>query len=173
LQDLTCTYTNGSDKNTKYFHRDGERDGSRTGTREGTRTSTREGTRTAERDGTRTGSQSGKQVGSIATDLNVTDKKTGQYTGFNLKGFTGTPVYSPVGEQVWDAPSFDTWEFGPYNFGAYTFGAAQFTGGYSFGDYTFAPDTTTAWGEWDAAPGENPADCLRSEKADHITRSAT
>ena len=27
----------------------------------------------------------------------------------------------------------------------------------------------TEWGEWDAEPGENPADCLRSENADKIT----
>ena len=25
------------------------------------------------------------------------------------------------------------------------------------------------WGEWDAAPGENPDDCLRSQNADHIS----
>jgi hypothetical protein len=26
------------------------------------------------------------------------------------------------------------------------------------------------WGEWDALPGENPDDCLRSENADKITQ---
>jgi hypothetical protein len=29
--------------------------------------------------------------------------------------------------------------------------------------------TGTEWGEWDAAPGENPDDCLRSQNADKIT----
>jgi hypothetical protein len=28
----------------------------------------------------------------------------------------------------------------------------------------------TEWGEWDALPGENPDDCLRSQNADHITQ---
>ena len=30
--------------------------------------------------------------------------------------------------------------------------------------------TGTEWGEWDALPGENPDDCLRSQNADHITQ---
>ena len=30
--------------------------------------------------------------------------------------------------------------------------------------------TGTEWGEWDALPGENPDDCLRSQNADKITQ---
>ena len=30
--------------------------------------------------------------------------------------------------------------------------------------------TGTEWGEWDALPGENPDDCLRSQNADNITQ---
>ena len=30
--------------------------------------------------------------------------------------------------------------------------------------------TDAEWGEWDALPGENPDDCLRSQNADHITQ---
>ena len=30
--------------------------------------------------------------------------------------------------------------------------------------------TGVEWGEWDALPGENPDDCLRSQNADHITQ---
>ena len=34
----------------------------------------------------------------------------------------------------------------------------------------FEPVTDVAWGEWDALPGENPDDCLRSQNADKITQ---
>ncbi|MGH1563006.1 hypothetical protein [Mumia sp. DW29H23] len=169
-QDLTCTFTNGS--GTKTFHREGVRGGERTGAREGVRVGVREGVRAGERDGVRTGVQSGKQVGSLASDLNVTDKKTGQYTGFNLKGFTGTTSYSTVGPQVWEAPELGAWEFGDYHFGAYEFGAASFAGDYAFSDaYTWEPVSVVEWGTWEnVVPGENPDDCLRSTNADKITQ---
>ena len=61
----------------------------------------------------------------------------------------------------------------PTSFGAYQFGADyQFDGDYSLRAWTtpFEPVTGTEWGEWDALPGENPDDCLRSQNADHITQ---
>ena len=171
-QDLTCTYTNGN--GTKTFHRDGVRDGERTGTRVGTRIGTREGVRTGDRDGIRTGTQSGTQTGSLAYALDVDARKANQYTGFILKGWSGEPAYTETGAPVWNAPAYDGWEFGGWNFGAYQFdGAYEFIGGYSFSDWTdsnFEPVTGTEWGEWDALPGENPDDCLRSENADKITQ---
>ena len=167
-QDLTCEFTNGS--GTKTFHRDGIREGDRTGTREGTREGSRYAARFGERTGERTGTQAGKQSGKITSALNVTDKKTGQYTGFNLKGFTGNPLYSEVGSPVWDAPTFGGLSFGGYTYKAWEYFGDFAFGGYTFGDYTFEGDSGVEWGEWDALPGENPDDCLRSQNADHITQ---
>ena len=167
-QDLTCEFTNGN--GTKTFHREGVRDGERTGTREGTRTGTREGVRDGERDGTRTGGQSGTQTGSLAYALDVDARKANQYNGFILKGWNGEPSYTKTGAPSWNAPGFGNLEFGAWNFsGDYQFGDYDF-GAYDLGDYTFEPVTDTEWGEWDAASGENPADCLRSQNADHITQ---
>jgi hypothetical protein len=171
-QDLTCTFTNGN--GTKTFHRDGVRDGERTGTREGSRIGTREGVRDGERDGTRTGTQSGTQTGSLAYDLDVDARKANQYTGFILKGWKGAPSYTETGSPVWNAPAFGDWDFGGWNFRDYQFaGGYQFDGGYDFAAWTdsdFEPVSGTEWGEWDAAPGENPDDCLRSQNADKITQ---
>jgi len=163
-QDLVCTFTNGN--GTKTFHRDGVRDGDRTGTREGSRNGIREGSRDGERDGTRTGTQSGVQKGSIAYDLDVEARKSNQYTGFILNGWKGQSTYTE-GVTTWNAPVF-----GEYTFGDYSFGAWSFSGDYSFGEYEFGAFKATGdvkWGEWDAAPGENPDDCLRSSNADKIT----
>jgi hypothetical protein len=168
-QDLICEFTNGS--GTKTFHREGVRDGDRLGTREGSRIGTREGSRDGERDGTRTGSQTGIQTGSLAYDLNVEARKANQYTGFILKGWNGQPTYTATGAPVWNAPTFGGWDFGGWSFGAYRFdGGYQFDGAYDFGDYTFESAADAEWGEWDAAPGENPDDCLRSQNADKITK---
>lgn len=167
-QDLVCTFTNGS--GTKTFHRDGVRDGERTGIREGSRIGTREGSRDGDRDGTRKGIQAGTQTGSLAYALDVEARKATQYTGFILKGWIGQPSYTETGAPVWNAPAYDGWEFGDWHFGDYTFGDYTF-GDYQFaGDYTFEPVTGTEWGEWDALPGENPDDCLRSQNADKITQ---
>jgi hypothetical protein len=166
-QDLTCTFTNGN--GTKTFHRDGVRDGERTGTREGSRTGTREGIRDGERDGARTSTQCGVQTGSLAYDLDVDARKANQYTGFILKGWKGEPPYTETDARVWNTPTFGAWEFGDWGFGPYQFGGDYQFGGYTFGDDTFEPAVDAEWGEWDAAPGENPDDCLRSQNADHIT----
>jgi hypothetical protein len=167
-QDLTCTYTNGN--GTKVFHRDGVRDGDRTGTREGTREGARDGIRTGERDGVRSGTQYGTQTGSVSYGLDVEARKNSQYTGFILNGWTGTPAYASTGAPVWvDPPAFGDWTFGDYAFGAYQFGDYAF-GAYQFGDYAYEPISDTEWGAWDALPGENPDDCLRSQNADKITQ---
>jgi len=88
-QDLVCTFTNGN--GTKTFHRDGERDG------------------------TRTGSQSGTQSGSLAAGIDAKARKTGQWTGWNVTGWTNTPTYSTTGAPVWQDPSYadDAWGFDP------------------------------------------------------------
>ena len=168
-QDLTCEFTNGN--GTVTFHRDGVRDGERTGTREGTREGERPATRLFERFGERTGTQAGTQTGSLASVLDVTDRKTGQYTGWNVKGFVGTPTYSEVGNPTFGGPTF-----GDYVFGDPQYRDWLFLGDFIFGDFTATSDYTfedgsgTEWGEWDAESGENPADCLRSQNADKITQ---
>ena len=71
---------------------------------------------------------------------------------------------------MWDAPSFGAYTFGERTYGGWDFAFGGFTfGDYAFGDYTFEDVSGSEWGEWDAASGENPADCLRSENADKIT----
>ena len=71
---------------------------------------------------------------------------------------------------MWDAPSFGAYTFGERTYGGWDFAFGGFTfGDYAFGDYTFEDLSGTEWGEWDAASGENPDDCLRSENADKIT----
>jgi hypothetical protein len=168
-QDLTCEFTNGS--GTKTFHRDGVRDGERTGTREGTRTGSREGVRDGDREGTRSGTQAGTQTGSLAYDLDVEARKSNQYTGFILKGWKGTPSYTETGAPSWNAPAYGDWSFGDWSFDGWSFGGDyQFDGAYTFGDYTFEDVAGVEWGEWNALPGENPDDCLRSQNADKITQ---
>ena len=99
-------------------------------------------------------------------------RKSNQYTGFSLKGWAGEPTYTETGAPVWNAPAYGDWKFGAaWSFGDYQFnGEYQFKDDYKFGDYTFEPMTGVEWGEWDALPGENPDDCLRSQNADKITK---
>ena len=69
---LSCTVTVGGVKNPRVFEADGTRDGIKVGSREGTR------------EGTRTGSLNG----TLDASINADPRKTGQWTGWNLKGFT-------------------------------------------------------------------------------------
>jgi hypothetical protein len=165
-QTLTCDFTNGS--GTKTFHRSGVRDAERTGTRSGSREGTRTGSRDATRDGSRTGSRAGTLTGSLNYTLDVDARKSNQYTGFVLNGWKAAPSYE-AGTTTWDAPQFGGWTFGTWSFGDWTFSGDYTFADYTFGDYTFASPDSTQWGDWDAAPGENPDDCLRSATADKIT----
>ncbi|GGJ52009.1 hypothetical protein [Streptomyces brasiliensis] len=163
-QDLTCTFTNGN--GTKTFHRDGVRDGERTGTRTVSHVGTREGSRDVSREGTRTGSRTGVLTGSLAYDLDVEARKANQYTGFIVNGWRGEPSYE-AGETSWTSPvSFGDWQLGDWELGDWKFGD------YTFGDWSFGafePVGDVQWGTWDAAPGENPDDCLRSDNSGKIT----
>ena len=168
-QDLTCTYTNGN--GTKVFHRDGDRDGSRLGSRDVSRDVGRDVTRDVSRSGSRTGSRAGVINGSIAASIAGDPRKgINQFTGFNLGALTpGATTTQPA---VMNAPamnddftSSDEWSgnwsegtYSPTGDGTYTFST----------EYTFSEAVT--WGAWDALPGENPDDCLRSQNADHITQ---
>ena len=99
----------------------------------------REGDRTGTRTRSQTGSRTGSLAGSLASTVDYSDKKTGQYTGFFLKDFKSDPTFAPSGEATLNAPVFD----------AESFDAPE------LGD--------VVWGDWQAAPGENPADCLRTD----------
>src|SRR4051794_25291067 len=90
-QTLSCVKLTGqSAQQVRHGVRTAERSATRTATHTTTREATREATRTtvrtAERDGTRTGSRAGVQTGNVTSDVAYENKKTGQYTGFNLKG---------------------------------------------------------------------------------------
>jgi hypothetical protein len=174
-QDLTCTYTNGN--GTKTFHRDGVREGDREGDRTGSREGDRTGIRTGDRDGVRAGSQSGAQSGSLAAGIDAKARKTGQWTGWNIMGWKTTPAYSTTGVPVWQEPSYgeNAWVFDTdYAFGDYAFDANYvFDPEYTYDAWTagdFESIADVAWGDWDALPGENPDDCLRSVNADKITQ---
>jgi hypothetical protein len=118
--------------------------------------------------GVQLGTQTGTQTGSLAYVLDVDGPQGQAVHGFILKGWNGLPSYTQTGAPVWNTPTYDGWDFGGWKFGPYQFGAYDF-GDYNFGDYTFDPAADAEWGEWDAAPGENPDDCLRSQNADKIT----
>jgi hypothetical protein len=96
----------------------------------------RDGSRTGSHSGTRTGNRAGTLNGNISYTVAYEARKANQFTGFNLNGVTGQSTFVPSGAAVYGAPSW---------------------GDYAFGDYTFGE---VVWGGWDAAPGENPADCL-------------
>ncbi len=157
-QDLTCDFTNGN--GTKTFHRDGVRDGERDGVRDGVAIGTRDGVarrltgRHADRQPRRCALRcAGLRPGRRGAQVQPVHR-------LHPQGWKGTPVYTP-GATTWNAPSFGDYSFGDYTFGAYTFGDYSF-GEYAFGDYTFESVDAAEWGEWDALPGENPDDCLRS-----------
>jgi hypothetical protein len=158
---LSCTYQGKS----KVFHNYGTRNGTREGSRNVSREVSRDVTRDVSRSGSRTGSRAGVITGSIAASIAGDPRQTkgqNQFTGFNLKGLTVTG--STTDPAQWNAPvmnddftSSDAWT-GTWSGGTYVpsgDGAYTFTTGYTFGD--------VEWSGWDAAPGENPADCLRTD----------
>jgi len=127
---LSCTVQVGGIKNPRIFEADGSRDGSKVGSREGSRT----------------GSRAGSLVGTLSAAINADPRKTGQWTGWNLKGYATGPSFNATGAESFDAPAY---------------GDAAFTGDYAFGD--------VEWGGWQAEPGTNPADCLRNDNGAIIT----
>ena len=126
---LSCTVTVGGEKNPRVFEADGTRDGIKTGSREGNRTGDRVGT----------------LDGTLAASIDAKARKTGQWTGWNLKGFTSNPLFTPTGDEHFDAPEYL---------------APSFTGDYAYGE--------VEWSGWQAEPGTNPADCLRNENGAEI-----
>jgi len=119
----------GGVKNPRVFEADGTRDGIKTGSREGSRTGDRVGT----------------LDGTLATTIDAKARKTGQWTGWNLKSFTSGPSFTATGDEHFDAPEYRT---------------PSFTGDYAFGD--------VEWSGWQAEPGTNPADCLRNDNGAEI-----
>jgi hypothetical protein len=98
---------------------------------------TRSGIKSGTREGTRGGTRSGTLVGSLAADINARPRKTGQWTGWNLKGDKVNPVFTPSGDATFGDP---------------VFGDPSFTG-----DYTYGP---AELGGWVAVAGDNPQRCL-------------
>jgi hypothetical protein len=119
------------------FHRDGTRSGERIGSR----------------DGSRQGSRSGTLAGSLKSAIAYDPRVKNQITGFNLKGFSGTPAFTASGTN-----EFGAWTFGDYSFGAATLGDVE-------------------WGGWQSESGDNPAACLSgndnvSDLVDETTEGA-
>jgi hypothetical protein len=156
---LSCTYQGKK----QVFHNYGTRNGTREGSREVSREVNRDVTRDVSRSGSRTGSRAGVINGSIAASIAGDPRQTkgqNQFTGFTLKGLTVTGTTTEPA--VWNSPvmnddftSSDAWT-GAWSGGTYVpTGEYTFSTGYTFGD--------VEWSGWDAAPGENPADCLRTD----------
>ena len=85
-------------------------------TAEGKKTFYREGNRagvtTATRDGARVGERAGTLSGAIRSALDGDPRQTkgqNQFTGFILKGFSATPVFTASGDPVYDEPTFGEW----------------------------------------------------------------
>jgi len=99
------------------------------------------------RDGIRTGGRAGVVNGSVVSDVAADARKTGQWTGFNLKGM-GTPTFTASGAVVWNDPAqFGEWSFddewsfaGDFQFDPYKFGE------YEFEDFDLG---SIEWGAWD------------------------
>jgi hypothetical protein len=102
--------------------------------RDGERLASRDADRDADRTGTRTGTRTSTFNYSLDVDAR---KGQTQYTGFILKGSTVTSSTPNV--DVLDGP----WVYGTWSYGTWV------------GD-----ESTTEWGDWIAAPGDNPAECL-------------
>lgn len=164
--DLSCTIDN---KN-KQFHREGTRDGVRAGTAIGSRTAERDATRTASRDGVRTGVRSGVLSGVVDASIDAQARKTGQWTGFNIRGIKNQTT-SMADAPVWNEPT----EFGDWTFGAWSEdGSWSAVGDWTFADYTFGDYSfgNVTWGGWQSEPGETPGDCDRgNDKAINIVES--
>jgi hypothetical protein len=128
---LSCTVTVSGIKNPRVFKADGTREGIKTGSREGNRTGDRVGT----------------LDGTLAASIDAKARKTGQWTGWNLKGFTSGPSFTATGAESFDDPIY----------GDPTFVDQAFR----FGD--------VEWSGWQAEPGTNPADCLRDDNGAEIT----
>ena len=81
----------------------------------------------------------------MAASTDAETRKTGQWTGWNLKGFTSGPSFTATGVQSFGAPEY----LAPSSTGDYVFGEVE-------------------WSGWQAEPGTNPADCLRSDNGAEI-----
>jgi hypothetical protein len=176
IETLSCTKTTGqlaqqSRHGVRVAERRATRTAEHTATREAIRVAIGEGSRTGTHYGNRTGSRAGVLTGTVISDVAYTDKKTGQYTGFNLKGMS-TPTFVPTGGVNWNEPSYDPivwsntittlyvfpeYDFAPFQFPAYEFGP------YDFPAYEFGP--AGSFGPWDTEitdPNADPDVCLNN-----------
>lgn len=111
----------------------------RTFTNLGTRVGEREG----ERSGSRTGTRPGTLTGSITSSVAVEARVKNQITGFHLRGLQAQPSFVASGPAVWGDLTLGEWSYTDW----------------SWGD--------TEWSGWVSEPGQNPADCLRTDRSPH------
>lgn len=102
------------------------------------------GSRDGSRSGTRAGSRPGTLSGSLSYNVSYEVRKQNQITGFTLTGYFGTALFSASGSTLWGDLQFEDWAL----------------------DGTAWVFDETEWGGWQAEPGENPADCLRNDRAE-------
>ena len=118
---------------------------------------------TALRDGSRDGTRTGTVNGTIASDVAADARKTGQWTGWNLKGLTASP-FAATGFEQFGQPTFDQWVLPEeWTFGDWeSYGNWSPSGDYAFGDYTYG--ATTVWGPWDTDGDKNadPDTCFQN-----------
>jgi hypothetical protein len=151
-----CTKTNGQvDQRSRHGDRTVIRTATRTATREGERTGSRSSTQIGSRDGSR----SGTIFGNIDASIDAKARKTGQWTGWNVKSVTQAPVQ--MGAPAFGADEFPGYTWGGYNWGNYDFGAWNL-GSYDFGDpVVFSTDPASLsdveWSAWDT-DGDSNAD---------------
>jgi hypothetical protein len=172
IETLSCTTTTGEQlQQSRHGVRTAERSATRTAestaTREATREAIRVGSRTGTHYGNRTGVRAGVLTGDVISDVTFTDKKTGQYTGFNLKGMS-TSTFVPTGTVNWTEPTYNPivwvntittpYDFPDYDFAPFQFQAYEF-GPYEFPAYEFGP--AGSFGPWDTEPTD-PGGCLNN-----------
>jgi hypothetical protein len=139
---LSCNKNGAPVQNVRHGVRSGERSDTVTDTVYATRTASRDGSR----DGVRYGSRAGTLVGSLNSALNIENRKTGQYTGWYLKGYNGSPQFVPSGTEQFGDPTFGAWSYGDWTFGDFVFPE------YNFADPQFAEFDLSGdpvWGPWD------------------------
>jgi hypothetical protein len=82
-------------------------------------------------------------AGSLSATIDTKARKTGQWTGWNIKGLVGQPTWTQGTTSSLNTPTFT--------------------------DVSLDEAVvTTTWGGWQAEPGENPADCLRTDSIDGV-----
>jgi hypothetical protein len=147
--------------------RHGTRDATRTATREATRTGFQTGTQTGFQTGVRDGSRSGTILGNIDASIDAKARKTGQWTGWNIKSITQSPAQ--MGAPVYGPDQFPGYNWSGYTWSGYEFGSWSFDG-YTFADFDFS-GSPVSWGAWDTVNSNLNPDSVCSNNGNIVPGS--